>query len=255
MVVKQRSLGRTGITLSEIGLGTVKFGRNTDVKYPEYFRLPSDEEILDLLREAATLGINCLDTAPAYGDSEHRLGELLPEIEHHFQVITKVGEFYDAVKGSHYDFSEGTIIESVYKSLATLSREYLDIVLLHSDGNDCVHLEKGALKTLIGLREQGLIRAIGLSGKTREGGQVALDQGADCLMITFNPNQQNEAPLVNIAERYGAGILVKKALGSGQITRDIDIVFRDLFAHKNITSAIIGTKNPLHLRQNCQKLP
>ena len=60
-----RPLGQTGLELSPIGLGTVKIGRNTDVKYPADFELPSDDDIIELLTLASELGINCLDTAPA----------------------------------------------------------------------------------------------------------------------------------------------------------------------------------------------
>ncbi|HEX2549904.1 MAG TPA: aldo/keto reductase, partial [Gammaproteobacteria bacterium] len=69
-----RKLGQTEINISVIGLGTVKFGRNVGVKYPHSFRLPSDHDILHLLNHAKELGINFLDTAPAYGESEKRLG-------------------------------------------------------------------------------------------------------------------------------------------------------------------------------------
>ena len=62
-----RPLGLSGLQLSVLGLGTVKLGRNTDVKYPQDFELPSDEAILNLLEVAGSLGINYLDTAPAYG--------------------------------------------------------------------------------------------------------------------------------------------------------------------------------------------
>jgi len=78
MALELRSLGRSQLKLSQLGLGTVKLGRNTDVKYPAGFELPSDEAVVELLNEASRLGINVLDTAPAYGHSETRLGDLLP---------------------------------------------------------------------------------------------------------------------------------------------------------------------------------
>ena len=65
-----RPLGATGLQVSPLGLGTVKFGRNQGVKYPQAFNLPSDREALALLELAWDLGINLLDTAPAYGESE-----------------------------------------------------------------------------------------------------------------------------------------------------------------------------------------
>ena len=162
----RRQLGRTGLELSPIGLGTVKIGRNTDLKYPSGFELPTDQEVVELLKLASQLGINCLDTAPAYGKAEKRLGALLPEVPNEFHIITKVGEAYDKETGSHYDFSEKAIMISLERSLRHLNRNRLDVVLLHSDGQDIEHLTLGALRTLIKAREQGLVHAVGLSGKT-----------------------------------------------------------------------------------------
>jgi len=71
----RRALGATGLEVSALGLGTVKFGRNTGVKYPAGFELPSAAEIGELLAVARDLGINLLDTAPAYGSSEERIGK------------------------------------------------------------------------------------------------------------------------------------------------------------------------------------
>ena len=68
-----RSLGQTGLIVSRIGLGTTKLGRNTDVKYPKAFALPSDKQVRELLDTALTSGVNLIDTAPAYGASEARL--------------------------------------------------------------------------------------------------------------------------------------------------------------------------------------
>lgn len=250
-----RKLGRTGLELSPIGLGTVKIGRNTHLKYPSGFELPTDQEVIELLELASNLGINCLDTAPAYGKAEKRLGELLPEVPNKFHIITKVGEAYNQETGSHYDFSEKAIMNSVERSLRHLNRNRLDVVLLHSDGQDIKHLELGALRTLVKAREQGLIHAVGLSGKTVEGGRLALSQGADCLMITLNREQSDEKPLIDEANKNGAGLLVKKALGSGHLTGSISSIFKDLFAHPSITSAIIGTISTVHLRNNCLALP
>ena len=74
-------------------------------------------------------------------------------------------------------------------------------------------------------------------------------------MITLNTEIQDEKPLIDEAHRFGAGLLVKKAFGSGHLTTSIPEIFKDLFAHPNITSAIVGTINPVHLRDNCLALP
>src|SRR3990167_8671550 len=96
-------LGKTDIDVSLIGLGTVKFGRQHGVKYPHAFVLPTDTEILRLLGCAEELGINLLDTAPAYGTSEERLGAILHGQRHRWVIATKAGEEFDGTDSS-YDF-------------------------------------------------------------------------------------------------------------------------------------------------------
>src|SRR5512145_2954027 len=99
----RRQLGRSGLAVSPIGLGTTKLGRNTDVKYPVGFALPSDDQIAALLESAGKLGVNLIDTAPAYGDSERRLGRFIEAHRDKFVLCTKCGEQY--VNGqSIYDF-------------------------------------------------------------------------------------------------------------------------------------------------------
>ena len=71
----KRQMGSTGIEVSVLGLGTVKIGRDQEVKYPSGFTIPDDDEVRDLLALSQDLGINFIDTAPAYGNSEERLGQ------------------------------------------------------------------------------------------------------------------------------------------------------------------------------------
>jgi len=91
MKLIKRQLGQTGLAVSCLGLGTVKIGRNQEVKYPISFPLPRDNDVSDLLATAKDLGINLLDTAPAYGSSEQRLGRLLRDRDD-WVICTKVGE-------------------------------------------------------------------------------------------------------------------------------------------------------------------
>ena len=134
-MLPERPLGNTGMNLSILGLGTVKFGRNTGVKYPDQFRIPDNNEARDLLALAAELGVNILDTAPAYGNSEERLGRLLLGQRHQWLVCSKVGEEFAAGE-STYDFSAEHTRFSIERSLQRLATDYLDIVLVHSDGDD-----------------------------------------------------------------------------------------------------------------------
>ncbi len=86
-----RPLGRTDIKVSALGLGTVKIGRDEGVKYPQKFTIPDDSAVKNLFSLARELGINLIDTAPAYGNSEERLGQLLSH-RHEWVIVTKTGE-------------------------------------------------------------------------------------------------------------------------------------------------------------------
>ena len=132
--MQKRCLSQTGIEVSVVGLGTVKFGRNQGVKYPTAFELPSDDEIVLLLNTARDLGINFLDTAPAYGLSEERLGKLIDKRED-WIIASKAGEEFTNGE-SQFDFSADALIKSVHRSLQRLKTDYLDILLIHSNGDD-----------------------------------------------------------------------------------------------------------------------
>ena len=179
-----RQLGAGGPWVSPIGLGSTKFGRQEGVKYPNAFTLPSDEQLADLLALAKDCGINLIDTAPAYGSSEARIGALAGT-DDHWRIATKVGEtFVD--RRSHFDFSAGAIRASVEHSRQQLRRDVLDIVLLHMSDDDAAIMEEGAaIGTLLEMRERGLIAAVGASTKTIAAGLMAVEQ-CDMVMITLN---------------------------------------------------------------------
>lgn len=247
-----RPLGSTGLTVSPLGLGTVKIGRNQGVKYPSGFELPDDQQVRNLLALARDLGINLLDTAPAYGSSEERLGPLLKGQRHDWVLCSKVGEEFDNGE-SWFDFSAAHTRRSVERSLQRLHTDYLDLVLVHSDGNDLNVLEGEVYPALQKLKQDGLIRGFGFSGKTIEGGLKALEDG-DCAMVTWNLREQSERPVLDFAQAHNKGILIKKALASGHICLEgedpVTAGFRLVFSHPAVGSAIVGTINPVHLAQN-----
>src|SRR5690349_2504718 len=170
----QRPLGSTGLNVSVLGLGTVKFGRNQKIKYPT-FELPSDEAICQLLDDAQQFGINLLDTAPAYGLAEERLGRLLGTRRNEFIISTKTGEEF--LNGeSSYDFSAEHTRLSVERSLKRLKTNRLDCVLVHCPRNDFEALSNSpVLETLAALKQRGDIRSFGASTNSIEGGLLALD--------------------------------------------------------------------------------
>lgn len=238
------------MAVSILGLGTVKFGRTAGVEYAAPFELPSDNDIAELLATAQSLGVNLLDTAPAYGTSEARLGAALAGQREAWIIATKTGEEFDGVE-SRFDFSADHTHRSVERSLTRLATDHLDIVSIHSDGRNVRDIEAaGAIRALTRLRDQGVIRAIGFSGKTPIDGTAALTF-ADVLMLTINPNYREEIPLAAAANKQGVGVLVKKPLARGLLTPSALLTAAVI---PGVTSLIIGTTNPQHLIANAAVL-
>lgn len=248
-----RALGSTGIAVSPLGLGTVKLGRNTQVKYPRGFELPDDRAVRELLAIARDAGINLLDTAPAYGSAEERLGVLLDRPDQ-WVIVSKVGERFEGGRSS-FEFSAEATRASVERSLRRLRRETLDVVLVHSDGDDRRVIEQEpALEELARLKQAGLIRAYGMSTKTVDGGLWVVEH-CDVVMATYNMAETAELPVLEAAARLRKGVLVKKGLQSGHADTaaggaGVDEALRFVLAQVGVSSVIVGTIDPEHLRAN-----
>mgnify|MGYP006163470819 FL=1 len=249
--IPKRSLGNTNIEVSCLGLGTVKFGRNQNVKYPENFDLPNDKKISDLVKSAEELGLNLLDTAPAYGSSEKRIGELFQKKKisrHNWVISTKVGEEFEDGR-SKFDFCATNTELSIKRSLKRLQTDYLDIVLIHSNGFDEeIFDETDCLPTLQRLKKEGLIRAIGVSTKT-PGGAIRAAEITDIIMVTLNSETQADLSAIERANELNKGVLIKKVFNSGYA----DLKEKNLqyaLATPGVSSVIIGTLNFDHLQSN-----
>lgn len=253
----QRALGTTGLKAFPVGLGTVKLGRNRDVKYPGRFELPDDRAVQELLEAALELGRPLLDTAPAYGSSEARLGPFVRAHRDELVLCSKAGENYDE-SGSHFDFSAAALEASVDRSLARLGTDHLDLLLLHSDGRDeQIFEETDALEGLRRIREAGKARAIGLSAKTA-GGVLYAARELDAVMAPFGPAHRALGAALEQAHRQGCATLAIKVLGQGHavlgggadpVQEALDLVL----GSGAVDVAVIGTLRPEHLRDAARK--
>jgi aryl-alcohol dehydrogenase-like predicted oxidoreductase len=252
-LISARQLGKTRITVSRIGLGTVKFGRTQGLKYPRPFSLPTDRDVQRLLSLARSGGINLLDTAPAYGASEERIGNLLPGPREDWIIVTKCGEeFFDGK--SIFDFSPGYLRSSLLRSLTRLRTNYVDVLLVHSNGNDKAIIDKlGVFDTLANLKKEGLVKAIGISAKTAVGAREAM-KWSDVLMLSLNPLKQDMIEVIQEAQRRGVGVLTKHTLNSGRLDHlnvpkpleaCLDLALRTCA----VDTALVGTSSPTHLTE------
>jgi len=245
--LRLRPLGRSGFAISPIGFGAFKIGRNQKTKYSAAYDLPSDEQVAELLNGLLDMGINYIDTAPAYGTSEDRIGRAIAERRSEFVLATKVGEtFEDGV--STYDFSAPAIRKSVERSLKRLKTPAIDVLLLHSDGRDeWIQTQTDAVPTMRELKQQGLVRAIGLSSKTIDGARQAL-AWADVLMVEYHLRDRSHEALITEAAARGVGIVVKKGLASGELPADEAIRF--VLDSPHVATLVIGGLSQDHFRAN-----
>lgn len=245
--VNSRPLGKTSLAVSPLGFGAFKIGRNEGIKYPSAYDLPDDKAVARLLNGVLDAGINLIDTAPAYGLSEERIGRAISHRRNEFVLSTKVGETFDNGR-STFDFSAAGVNRSIERSLRRLRTTILDIVYIHSDGDDIRILnETDCVQTLMQLRDEGVIRAIGLSGKTIDGAMLALNW-ADVLMVEYNLNDRSHEPVIAEALARGVGIVVKKGLASGHLDPAESIRF--VLSNPGVNSLVVGGLNLDHIRAN-----
>ena len=243
----RRPLGSTGLLVSSIGFGAFKIGRNQKTKYPTAYELPSDADVETLLNGLLEMGVNYIDTAPAYGVSEERIGRVLGHRRSEYVLATKVGEtFSNGV--SHYDFSGTAVRASVERSLNRLRTDVLDVLFLHSDGRDLwIQEQTDAVAAMVELKRRGLVQKIGLSGKTVDGAQLAFEW-ADVLMVEYHLEDRSREGLIREAAARGVGIIVKKGLASGHLAADRAIDF--VLANRQVASIVVGGVNLTHFHDN-----
>jgi aryl-alcohol dehydrogenase-like predicted oxidoreductase len=242
-----RPLGRGGPLLSPIGFGAFKIGRNEKTKYGRHYELPDDAQATRLLNAVLNLGINYIDTAPAYGLSEARIGRTIGHRKQEFLVSTKVGETFTGGMSS-YDFSRAAIEASVARSQQALGVDVLDLVFIHSPGDDLHVLHHtDAVETLDRLRESGAVARIGLSAKSPEGVLASL-AWADAVMVEYHLLDRSHEQVIAAAADAGLGVVVKKGLAAGALPPDEAIRF--VLANPAVSTMIIGTLSAEHLAEN-----
>jgi aryl-alcohol dehydrogenase-like predicted oxidoreductase len=245
----RRPLGKTGLLVTPLGFGAFKIGRNERTHHPEPYSLPSDDEVDRLISAVLDAGITYIDTAPAYGSSEERLGRALKARGRSVVISTKVGEEF-AEGRSTYDFSAAAVRASVHRSLRRLRRDALDLVFVHAPPDDAGVLSgTRVVATLQALKREGMVRAIGWSGRTAVAARRALEW-ADALMVEYHLEDRSHGPLVQEASDRGVGVVIKKALASGRLEPRSAL---ELALHtRGVTSVVVGSLDAEHIRANAR---
>ncbi len=247
----RRALGQSGLDVTPIGYGAFKIGRNQGIKYPQGYELPDDRATEELLRGLLDLGVGLVDTAPAYGSSEERIGRFIADRRDKFTLSTKVGERWNDGRSS-YDFSPDGMEQSVRRSLERLQCDAVDLLLVHSDGRDmALHDTDAVDRSMRRFRDLGYAKAIGFSGKTTEGMHRAIEW-SDAIMVEYHADDRTMEDVIRAAADRGVGVLVKKGLGSGHLEprAALDFLIRESPVRDAISSIVIGSLSLDRMRSN-----
>ncbi|WP_217214903.1 aldo/keto reductase [Streptomyces sp. AC550_RSS872] len=223
--MRYRELGRTGLTVSEIGFGAWGLGQGAWVG-------ADDDSAVRALHRALDLGVNFIDTARAYDRSEGVVGRALRELPSGgdgVYVATKVGSKIPvSLAPSGLDVMEvfpgAHLRESLETSLRELGRDHVDLLQLHTWEDEWTG-RGDWLETVDALKEEGKIRFFGISVKDHQPENVltVLRTGVlDTVQVIYNIFEQapSEALLPACAE-YGVGVIGRVALDEGALTGSI----------------------------------
>ena len=210
-----KEYAKTKKYINRLGFGAWQLG-NTD-----FWGYMSFDEGVELVKQAYQKGIRFFDTAPGYasGMSETILGTALNEHRDQVVINTKFGHTADG----ETDFSVFSLREQIYASLERLQTDYLDSILLHNPSFEILEGKTLHFQELEKIKEEGLIKAYGVSIDTYEELETVLKHvKLDVIEILFNIFFQDAIPLLKKAHDQGISIIAKVPLDSGWLTGKYD---------------------------------
>jgi aryl-alcohol dehydrogenase-like predicted oxidoreductase len=220
--MEDRTLGRTGLRVSEIGLGAWAIGGPSTLGgNPIGWGETDDAVSLRTLEACLDVGINFIDTADVYGSghSEELIGQVFKGKRDRIIIATKVGNRDTPERGWFKDFSREWVLEAVDASLRRLQTDYIDLYQLHSPNRD-FHYTPEVFDVFEDLKRAGKIRHYGVSvGPWQHGVSVIQTGRGEALQVLFNLLERDAATgLFPLAEQQEIGIIVRVPLASGFLT-------------------------------------
>ncbi len=220
--MKYRTLGRTGLKVSEIGFGAWAIGGSWGPQ--------KDEDSITALHSALDLGVNFIDTAAGYGEgrSERLIGKVLKERGDLDRVViaTKTppapGPWPPTPYGRAEDrFSEKYLRENIEERLRNLQTENIDILQLHT-WTRAWNRNPKPLEILNKLKEEGKIRFFGISTPEHDQNsmvQLMKNGWIDTVQVIYNIfEQEPAAELLPVAKECGIGIIVRVPFDESALT-------------------------------------
>lgn len=199
--MEKRRLGKTDMTTSVLGFGGAEIG----------FQNATETDVSNLLAAAIDSGLNAIDTASAYLESEMLIGRALGSRRKSIYLFTKCG----STDGfSRSDWSPRGLQEHIERSLKNLRTDYLDLIQLHSCSADLLR-QGDVIAALQKARDKGYARYIGYSGDNADAVAAVKTGAFDTLQCSISIlDQANLNEVLPLARECGLGMIAKRPIGN-----------------------------------------
>jgi aryl-alcohol dehydrogenase-like predicted oxidoreductase len=270
--MKFRTLGKTGLEVSEIGFGAAQIGS----------RSVSDDQAEKTLNSILDLGINFIDSAAMYGLSEERIGKFISNRKDEYIIATKCGDYEVEKDGKIQiakDYSREGILRTIEESRRKLKLDVIDIVQFHGLPGEADD-EKVAFDALVEAREKGWTNFIGVSQDGPVAAAAAEKWPLDTQEFTYNILYQESAEnLMPTLAAQNMGTIIKRPISNAVWEREakpegsfmggpweraqafplekladgmplVEFALRFTLSHPTVSTAIVGSTNPDHIAAN-----
>lgn len=266
--MEQRSFGSTAMRVSVLGFGGSEIGPITD-----------QAQVDRLLLGALDAGLNVIDTAACYGQSEERIGRAIAGRRHEVYLFTKCGH---AAGLDTPDWDPETLARSIDRSLSRLRTDYVDLIQLHSASLE--RLQQGDLiAPLVRAKEAGKVRYLGYSGDNAAARFAVKSGFFDSLQTSINVADQGaltelvplaaerkmgviaKRPVANVAWQYAAApddryLLpywerlqsLRYPFTTRALSDAVGVALRFTLSVPGVSTAIVGTRTPGRFEQNAR---
>lgn len=275
----KRVLGRTGAEVTTLGYGAM------ELRGAPRGREISEDDAGRILNSVLDQGITFVDTSIDYGISEERIGRHISHRRNEYFLASKCGCLVGwepkatEDRGGPHVYDRENIVAGIDQSLRRLNTDHLDLLQVHMTPSKQVLEENDTIEVMKDLQQQGKVRFLGMSG-TLPNILDHIEMGVfDSFQIPYSCTQREHEEVISKAAKAGAGVIIRGGAARGAPSSDnqrahsrnpelktvwekaeledlldgdspMEFVLRFTATHPDMTTNIVGTINPEHLKAN-----
>lgn len=275
MDILTRKLGSTGLDVTVLGFGAMEL-RGPKSPIPKG-RPVDPAQAETALNVALNHGINLIDTSIDYGESEGLIGRFISHRRNEFLLASKCGcnadtDAVEAGKAPRHIYTRENIINGVELSLKRLNTDYLDLLQFH--GSPPPEFREEAVQALLDLKRDGKTRFIGVSDVLPTVAHFVDMRVFDAFQFPYSALDSAHESLITQLGQFGVGTLIRGGIARGEPGHGLadptlwgnwdlanldelldgmnrfEFLLRYTISHPDLSTTIIGSMNPDHIRRN-----